>query len=99
MRAILVLGFSLVIACSRHDTALGGNLSDLQSVGVGQAHMSISCSAAVSHDFDISLALLHNFWYPRALSGFDQIIHKDPQCAMAYWGAAMTYNHPFWDAP
>jgi hypothetical protein len=18
---------------------------------------------------------------------------------MAYWGAAMTYNHPFWDAP
>jgi len=61
--------------------------------------MSISCSAAVSHDFDISLALLHNFWYPRALSGFDQIIHTDPQCAMAYWGAAMTYNHPFWDAP
>jgi hypothetical protein len=44
------------------------------------------------------LALLHNFWYPRALSTFDQVIQADPECAMAYWGAAMTYNHPFWDA-
>src|SRR5262245_49734609 len=33
------------------------------------------------------------------LSTFDQVIQSDPQCAMAYWGAAMTYNHPFCDAP
>jgi hypothetical protein len=61
--------------------------------------MNISCLPAVSSQFDIALALLHNFWYPRALSTFDQIIQADPECAMAYWGAAMTYNHPFWDAP
>src|SRR6516225_6892736 len=61
--------------------------------------MDISCSPAVSRNFDIALALLHNFWYPRALSTFDQIIQADPECAMAYWGAAMTYNHPLWDAP
>jgi|SRR5215470_3067318 len=24
---------------------------------------------------------------------------RDPDCAMAYWGAAMTYNHPFRDPP
>ncbi len=50
-------------------------------------------------DFDRSLALLHNFWYDRALESFNNVIKADPQCAMAYWGAAMTYNHPFWDAP
>jgi tetratricopeptide (TPR) repeat protein len=61
--------------------------------------MDISCSPAVSRNFDIALALLHNFWYSRALSTFDQVIQADPECAMAYWGAAMTYNHPFWDAP
>jgi hypothetical protein len=53
----------------------------------------------VSRNFDIGVALLHNFWYSRALSTFNQIIQADPQCAMAYWGAAMTYKHPFWDAP
>jgi tetratricopeptide (TPR) repeat protein len=67
--------------------------------GTGLAHMDISCSPAVVAKFDRALALLHNFWYSRALEGFQQILSADPQCAMAYWGAAMTYNHPFWDAP
>jgi tetratricopeptide (TPR) repeat protein len=67
--------------------------------GTGLAHMDISCSPEVVANFDRALALLHNFWYSRALEGFQQILSADPQCAMAYWGAAMTYNHPFWDAP
>lgn len=67
--------------------------------GVGHVHMDTSCSPSVSGDFDHALALLHNFWYARALEAFNTITHADPQCAMAYWGAAMTYNHPFWDAP
>jgi len=45
------------------------------------------------------VALLHNFWYRRALEGFQQVSNIDPECAIAYWGAAMTFNHPFWDAP
>ncbi|MCI0663289.1 MAG: hypothetical protein L0220_19665 [Acidobacteria bacterium] len=67
--------------------------------GVGHVHMETSCSPSVSADFDQALALLHNFWYPRALETFNRVVQADPQCAMAYWGAAMTYNHPFWDAP
>jgi tetratricopeptide (TPR) repeat protein len=67
--------------------------------GVGHVHMDVSCSPSLSADFDFALALLHNFWYARALEAFDKVIQADPQCAMAYWGAAMTYNHPFWDAP
>src|SRR5262245_17783500 len=67
--------------------------------GVGYVHMDTPCSPSTSTDFDRALALLHNFWYARALDAFNQIIRADPECAMAYWGAAMTYNHPFWDAP
>jgi len=67
--------------------------------GLGRVHMDISCSPAVGEAFDRALALLHNFWYARALEAFTEVGQKDPQCAMAYWGAAMTYNHPFWDAP
>jgi len=61
--------------------------------------MNISCARTVAPKFDRALALLHNFWYARALDGFRQVSSADPECAMAYWGAAMTYNHPLWDAP
>ena len=39
--------------------------------------------------------------YDRALrpTYFALVSGDDPECAIAYWGAAMTYNHPFWDAP
>jgi tetratricopeptide (TPR) repeat protein len=67
--------------------------------GFGLVHMDISCPLAVAAEFDRALALLHNFWYARALERFNQILKNDPGCAMAYWGAAMTYNHPFWDPP
>ena len=69
------------------------------SEGVGTAHMETSCAPAVQVTFDRALALLHNFWYARALTHFEEVLKADPECAMAYWGAAMTYNHPFWDAP
>jgi hypothetical protein len=63
--------------------------------GLGHSHMDISCAPGVSSDFDRALALLHNFWYARALEAFTEVAQRDPQCAIAYWGAAMTYNHPF----
>jgi tetratricopeptide (TPR) repeat protein len=74
-------------------------LNTVSTEELGRAHMDISCSPAVAAKFDRALALLHNFWYARALDDFQQISDDDPECAMAYWGAAMTYNHPFWDPP
>ena len=69
------------------------------SEGVGKAHMETSCDPAVQVTFDRALAVLHNFWYARALTLFQEVQRADPECAMAYWGAALTYNHPFWDDP
>jgi tetratricopeptide (TPR) repeat protein len=61
--------------------------------------MDTSCAPGVSVDFDRALALLHNFWYARALEAFTEVAKRDPDCAIAYWGAAKTYDHPFWDPP
>ena len=80
-------------------TQAGPNLSEHPIHGLGRVHMEVSCSASVASGFDRALALLHNFWYARALTAFQEAAQADPECAMAYWGAAMTYNHPFWDAP
>ena len=52
--------------------------------GFGHVHMQISCSDRVTVDFDRALALLHNFWYHRALQRFNQVAKDDPECAMAY---------------
>jgi hypothetical protein len=86
MRWTFVVALSLLMAVASLSRAFCEDPRDLQSVGVGHVHMDVSCSPAVSSEFDIAVALLHNFWYPRALSTFEQIIVADPECAMAYWG-------------
>ena len=91
MRSALALSLLLLLPTARSAAQHGD--------GLGQVHMETSCAPAVSRDFDRALALLHNFWYARALEGFKAVIRRDPDCGLAYWGAAMTYNHPFWDAP
>ena len=73
--------------------------SDRPIHGLGSVHMDTACSPGVSADFDRALALLHNFWYARALEAFTAVAQRDPDCAIAYWGAAKTYDHPFWDPP
>ena len=41
--------------------------------------------------------LLHNFAYPQAAEAFREAQKVDPKFALAYWGEAMTYNHPLWN--
>src|SRR5258706_6969036 len=67
--------------------------------GVGHVHMDVSCAPSHYAHVDFAPPLLNNFLYPRALEAFNKVIQADPQWAMAYWGAAMTHNPPFWDAP
>ena len=40
--------------------------------------------------------LLHSFEYEDAKESFLEAQTIDPDFAMAYWGEAMTYNHPLW---
>ena len=39
---------------------------------------------------------LHNFWYEEAGEAFKNAQEIDPDFALAYWGEAMSYNHPLW---
>jgi hypothetical protein len=40
--------------------------------------------------------LLHSFEYPDAAEEFRRAEAAEPGFAMAYWGEAMTHNHPLW---
>jgi hypothetical protein len=39
---------------------------------------------------------LHSFEFDEAAEAFHQAQQLDPNFALAYWGEAMSYNHPLW---
>jgi len=65
----------------------------------GTVEFSLSCSEKVRADFNLATALLHSFEYPEAEKVFAKVIDDDPNCVMAYWGAAMCNFHPLWEIP
>src|SRR5271165_7356862 len=76
---------------STHDHAVPENL--------GVVSFGTSCKPRVQKDFERSVALLHSFAYSAAEASFRQVLERDPNCAIAHWGVAMTYFHQLWDPP
>ena len=64
--------------------------------GYGHVDFANSGAAAAQAPFLEGMALLHDFEYSAAASAFRRAQAADPGFAMAYWGEAMTYNHPIW---
>src|ERR1019366_6312302 len=66
---------------------------------LGKVSFPVSCEPSVQPQFSSAVAMLHSFWYDKASDTFAAVAQKDPTCGMAYWGIAMTYYHPIWQAP
>ncbi|HEX3396960.1 MAG TPA: hypothetical protein VHS76_09675 [Steroidobacteraceae bacterium] len=66
---------------------------------LGTVSFAVSCAPAVQTSFVRGVALLHDFWYQEAQRQFEEIAKADPNCAMAHWGAAMSFYHQIWDRP
>lgn len=63
---------------------------------LGTVHFSYTGSAEAMQHFTRGLKLLHNFEYDDAADAFMEAQQLDSNFVMAYWGEAMTYNHPLW---
>lgn len=66
---------------------------------LGVIEFPVSCNEQATPIMERSLALLHHMTYTGAEAGFSKAAKADPQCALAYWGVAMTYIHPLWNDP
>jgi tetratricopeptide (TPR) repeat protein len=66
---------------------------------LGQVSFPTSCNPSAQQKFNRALALLHSFQYAEADLAFAEITAGDPDCAMAWWGAAMSLYHPLWAPP
>jgi tetratricopeptide (TPR) repeat protein len=66
---------------------------------LGEVLFPISCAPAVQASFNHSAALLHSFAYSAAEKSFLEVARAGPKCAMAHWGAAISYYHQLWEPP
>jgi tetratricopeptide (TPR) repeat protein len=55
-----------------------------------------SGKAEAQESFIRGVLALHNFWFDEAEEAFEKAEEIDPGFALAYWGEAMSHNHPLW---
>ncbi len=97
MKQILSLAASLLLALpaagsAQHEHASPG----ADQVGSDNVSFLTSCAPALRQDFNRAVALLHSFWFAQAAAGFDGVAAKDPACAIAHWGVALSrWGNPF----
>ena len=85
-RCLLILVYFVsILASPVHSQQYGS--TDFPVSGDPQAHAL----------FIRGLVMLHNFEYEDARDMFRQVRSMDPDFVMAYWGEALTHEHPLWD--
>jgi len=67
-----------------------------QTTGLGSVKFPNSGSRRVQPALLRGLALLHSFEYDDAAEAFRGAQKLDSAFAMAYWGEALSYDHPLW---
>jgi len=96
--AVLVVTLaSSLLAVGDVKSATGPEPGDLRAAG--KVEFPISCASSVQSEFSRGVALLHSFFYEEARRVFTSVAERDPKCAMAQWGIAMTWWHPIWTPP
>src|SRR6267143_4937152 len=66
---------------------------------LGHVNFPTSCSAEAQPPMEAGVALLHSFQYLQADQSFTEAAKRDPKCALAYWGKAMTHYEQLWEFP
>jgi hypothetical protein len=63
---------------------------------IGTVEFTTSCNPATKTQFNEAVALLHSFWFAESRALFEGVLKTDSNCAMAYWGIALTHwGNPF----
>ncbi len=63
---------------------------------LGTVNFPVSCNEMARQYAVKGLALLHHMTYVGAREAFSAATQADADCAMGYWGQAMSFIHPLW---
>jgi tetratricopeptide (TPR) repeat protein len=97
-RFSLVVALALVVGAPHAALAQHDDHAAMAPDQIGSASVKFetSCAAAVRDGFNTAVAMYHSFWFPEAIKAFQAVSQKDPSCAMAYWGVAMSqWGNPY----
>jgi tetratricopeptide (TPR) repeat protein len=62
---------------------------------LGKVHFATSCNETAQRRFDRAMRYQHSFWYSESKGIYEEAIKADPDCAIAYWGIALSLlNNP-----
>ena len=86
--AVALAAEPLAEAAPRHCAAPPAKDEVSARAGYGTVHFANSCSAAAQPALQLEVARLHSF--EAAVSRFEAVTKRDPGCAIALWGAAMS---------
>jgi tetratricopeptide (TPR) repeat protein len=91
MRKVQLCARLLIVASLVLFTSAGLNAQELGSIT-----FPTSGAAAAQPSFVQGVKDLHSFEFDEAAVAFHKAQQLDPNFALAYWGEAMSYNHPLW---
>lgn len=97
---VVVLLSSCAELNSEDGTPVITKVTDASGAPLGSVAVPVSCAPDVATHLRRGVALLHNMTYTQAEEEFRVASEQDEECALAYWGMAMSYVHPLWpDVP
>ena len=79
-----------VLAASALVALLAQGVARANEERLGEVSLPISCSPGVQPQFNRAVAMQHSFFFPETVKAFTAIAEKEPSCAMAYWGIAIS---------
>ena len=88
MRRMVAAGACLVLVMAQ--------VSRPSSQEFGSITFPTSGAPAAQEAFLTGVKALHNFQFDEAAVAFQEAQKIDPSFVMAYWGEAMSHNHPLW---
>ena len=96
-KSVIVVAAGAAFALSSSQPALPQADADQQ---LGNVHFETSCNEAAQQRFDRGMRYQHSFWYSASREIFEDVLKADPDCAIAYWGIALSLlNNPFIGMP
>lgn len=94
---IVALGMLAAAAAPAHDRVTEAQPTiAVDADALGKVSFPVTGSPAVRLRFERALAYLHHMMYELAEQEFSALAKDAPDCAMAYWGIAMSRFHPLW---
>jgi hypothetical protein len=107
--AIVFLVFSSLSGCQNKSSKVKPTLASIDLLrgdivlcngnSFGEVNFSLSSKYFIRDTLNLAVSLLHSFEYPEAEKAFVKVLDADPECAMAYWGVAMSIYHAAWFPP